>query len=497
MNLKFDELIDQEEVFQIYYSQGVRTKNSGSQSQGYLDPLYSRIYIENMFWDIIDTPEFQRLRDIKQLGTNFLVFPSALHTRFEHWLGTHHVTKNFLNNLKLNQADTLVIEEKDRNNILAAALWHDLGHGPFSHTFDNNFMQVRFPELNWSHEQWSVNLFEYLIDKNYIDHFDKQDVKLIQDFILGEFRNFDIDDPLYITADRFDIDEKGWMFDIVNNKRNSIDVDKFDYIQRDTYRCGFRNYGFDNTLLMNGARVINNQICYPQSAHFWIHGMFVWRYNLFKDIYWHKGTMSAELQICDIFFESNDYFKFDEICQDMQKYWKLTDKILNLIEQTQDPSLNKAKELIERLKVRDLYSHVASKNFRNYEMEIYSKLTPESISTFWDENIKAKDIRVSINRINYALGEKNPLDYVLFYSGDPYSTFKIAKEKISLIIPHHTMEYSINVFTTDKEKSESVKKGVSKAMKELTGEGLEESYSQVERANDEQKAIKMIGNKVS
>ena len=491
MNFTFRDWIDNDNIFHFYYSQGKTTKSSWTAGQDYLDPLYSRINIENMFWDIIDTPEFQRLKEIKQLGTNFLVFPSALHTRFEHWLGTHYIARSLLNNLKLSQGDTLWLEQNDRNNILAAALCHDLGHGPFSHTFDNNFMQVRFPELNWSHEKCSIELFEYLIDKNYIDHFDKQDIKLIQDFIIGEFRQLDFDDPSFVGDDRFDIHEKGWMFDIVNNKRNSIDVDKFDYIQRDTYRCGFRNYGFDNSLLMNGARVINNQIWYPQSAHYWIHGLFVWRYNLFKDIYCHKATMAAELQICDIFFESNGYFKFDEICQDMKKYWKLTDKILNLIEQIEDPSLNNAKELIERLKARDLYTHVVSKNFQSNEMDMYLKFTPESILTFWSENIKARDIRVNIGKVNYALGEKNPLDHVLFYSGDLLSTFKISKEKISLIIPHHTVEYSINVFTTDKEKSEAIKAGFSKALKEFTGECLEKSYSQVELLTDEQKAINL------
>ena len=142
---------------------------------------------------------------------------------------------------------------------MAAALCHDLGHGPFSHTFDNNFIQVNFPQLNWTHEECSANLFEYLIDQNYIDHFDKNDTKIIQNFIVGMNYKLTSEDDNLLSSP-FPIETKGWMFDIVNNKRNSLDIDKFDYLKRDTKHLDLKGYDFDEKALLNGAKIINNQI---------------------------------------------------------------------------------------------------------------------------------------------------------------------------------------------------------------------------------------------
>jgi deoxynucleoside triphosphate triphosphohydrolase SAMHD1 len=87
---------------------------------------------------IIDTSEFQRLRDIKQLGTCSYVFPTATHTRFEHSLGVAHLAKNLLKYIKSNQPE-LDISDQDILNVMVAGLCHDLGHCILSHVFDNEF----------------------------------------------------------------------------------------------------------------------------------------------------------------------------------------------------------------------------------------------------------------------------------------------------------------------------------------------------------------------
>jgi len=109
--------------------------------------------IEPEFADIITTFQFERLQNINQLGGVHFVNSAASHTRYEHCIGTMNVASQLLDSIISNQKDGLNIEHGDRMHVLAAALCHDLGHGPFSHTFDNYFMQVRFPELNWTHER--------------------------------------------------------------------------------------------------------------------------------------------------------------------------------------------------------------------------------------------------------------------------------------------------------------------------------------------------------
>lgn len=95
----------------------------------------------------------------------------------------------------------------------------------------------------------------------------KEDVRLICDLIEGETRGRG---------------ERLWMFDIINNKRNSIDVDKFDYIQRDTQMMGLSLGQYDYKILLNDARVINDEIVYPHKHNFEVMKLFQSRYDLYK-----------------------------------------------------------------------------------------------------------------------------------------------------------------------------------------------------------------------
>ena len=125
----------------------------------------------------------------------------------------------------------------------------------------------------------------------------------------------------------FDFSQHGWMFEIVNNKRNSIDVDKLDYLSRDAQYLNMLEHDFDHYSMFQGAKVMNNQICYNLNLVKNIDELFSCRTNLFKEAYWHPKTSAIDLMICDIFFESNDYFKYDEVVQDMEEYIRLTDSI--------------------------------------------------------------------------------------------------------------------------------------------------------------------------
>ena len=107
---------------------------------------------------IIDTPEFQRLRSIKQLGACNYVFPTATHTRFEHSIGVAHLGKEFLTRLVLNSnsdKNPIKVTANDYLMVELAGLCHDLGHGPFSHTFDSDFLVRRF-ELNSSDDELMI-----------------------------------------------------------------------------------------------------------------------------------------------------------------------------------------------------------------------------------------------------------------------------------------------------------------------------------------------------
>uniref|UniRef100_A0A3P9DUK0 HD/PDEase domain-containing protein n=1 Tax=Maylandia zebra TaxID=106582 RepID=A0A3P9DUK0_9CICH len=115
------------------------------------DPIHGHIELHPLLVKIIDTPQFQRLRNIKQLGGGYFVFPGASHNRFEHSIGVGHLAGELAKTLKLKQPE-LDISERDVLCVQIAGLCHDLGHGPFSHLFDGMFN----PEADPEHKDWKV-----------------------------------------------------------------------------------------------------------------------------------------------------------------------------------------------------------------------------------------------------------------------------------------------------------------------------------------------------
>ncbi len=115
------------------------------------DAIHGSIHMNELCLEFIDTKQFQRLRDLKQLGTLSYIFPCATHTRFEHSLGVGYLSGNIVNRYKITQPE-LQISNREVNLIKIAGLLHDIGHGPFSHVFDNVFMKAINNNSSYCHE---------------------------------------------------------------------------------------------------------------------------------------------------------------------------------------------------------------------------------------------------------------------------------------------------------------------------------------------------------
>ena len=100
------------------------------------------------------------------------------------------------------------------------------------------------------------------------------------------------------------------MFDIVANKTNSLDVDKFDYLQRDSKFLGIKTVGFDYNRIIRNSRVINGEVCYNQKVYQDLLQVFHTRYKLFKDTYTHRVCKAIDFMIVDALLEANPVFKF-------------------------------------------------------------------------------------------------------------------------------------------------------------------------------------------
>ena len=144
------------------------------------DPLHGVIEIDELSKRIINTEEFQRLRNIKQLGCCYYVFPGASHNRFEHSLGVYHLAKNYIEILN---KDSEYFNESEKRCVKTAGLIHDLGHGPFSHLFDDLLPKEK------NHEYRSGELFK-LMNVKYNLGFSDQEITMILGMIFPD--NFTI-----------------------------------------------------------------------------------------------------------------------------------------------------------------------------------------------------------------------------------------------------------------------------------------------------------------
>jgi len=124
------------------------------------DPIHGTITITPLMKMIIDTPEFQRLRELKQLGASYFVFPSATHTRFEHSIGVSHLAGKLMETLQKNQP-RLQISPREIEVTRIAGLIHDIGHGPFSHLYDEHIRNASEDE----HEIRGCKVFQHMVKK--------------------------------------------------------------------------------------------------------------------------------------------------------------------------------------------------------------------------------------------------------------------------------------------------------------------------------------------
>lgn len=227
------------------------------------DPIYKLIEIEDEFLPIIDNPYFQRLRNIKQNSLLFYVYPSAKHDRFSHSLGTYHLMKQVVNNGKMNLSD------QDKFNLKAAALLHDVGHGPYSHLWEDLIP-------NFNHEEMSANIIREV--------FELPDVAAI----------IEKDHPYSKLLS------------------SVIDVDKLDYMLRDSYFCGVGYGNSDMERIVRSLSVEDGKLVIDPKLVSSVEHVITGRISLYKATYFHPASRAKDALMKSIFGCAKDLYHSGE-----------------------------------------------------------------------------------------------------------------------------------------------------------------------------------------
>ena len=245
------------------------------------DSVHGSIRLEKGFVELLSTPEMQRLSGIRQLGLGYLVFPGANHTRLEHSLGTYHIAGLI--------SDALGLDEGSKKEVMAAAMLHDIGHGPFSHALEVS-----------------------LKTKRGVDHMD-----ITKRLITGEMR-LDVDgldgESIPEILESMDVDPESvaslvkessreyWPGPDIDDIKASIihgpiDADQLDYLMRDAHYTGVAHGTIDIERLMQTLMIRENRVVIDRSGVTAAEGILVARALMYSSVYFHRTVRIAEMML--------------------------------------------------------------------------------------------------------------------------------------------------------------------------------------------------------
>lgn len=376
-------------------------------SKIFQDDIHGPIEICAFGVKIIDTFEFQRLRNIKQLGSGYYVFPSASHNRFEHSIGTAYLARSLITEIATNQPE-LNITYEQKINVELAGLCHDLGHGPFSHIYDDIYLKNKIPDNHpfRHHEQRSCAILA-IINEKYNIGISLENIKQIQIMIHPEREK----------------DKNNFLYQIISNGKNGIDVDKFDYIARDTKALGI-HYGFDHKRIFPYCKVIQGEICYCNKIIFNIFELFDTRYRLHKQVYNHPTVKKIDMTLAKIFIRLEKILPvFDKPFENetLTNFLKLTDSIMDfpfLIEDEWLGDDDDSKRIVLQ-EVRNILNDLKCRKLEIIIEAILMKTGDNAIEVLknWclENNKNPEEYIYSLRKLSFSAGTRNPLNYVNFF----------------------------------------------------------------------------------
>ncbi len=293
--------------FQVKLDGNIGPNNFGRFNSKLRIPVSGSILLTDEVRKLIDTKEFQRLRGVRQLGPTIEVYPGANHTRFEHSLGTYHLSLKYLEKLLRIPAfrEVCLLSDKSIKYFILSALLHDIGHYPYSHWIEEMDFEDGISFLK--HEERAGSILKKKRIKDIIENVWKVDINILSQIIKG--------DEIY--------GEQVVMNSLINS---IIDVDKMDYLVRDSIHCGVDyGKGIDIERFLDSLFYLreSKKITLTEKGRTLILSLLACRNILYTSVYWHKTVRACEAMFKRYFFE---YVKIKKNhLEEIKNLFKLSD----------------------------------------------------------------------------------------------------------------------------------------------------------------------------
>lgn len=365
------------------------TQNSNNYWGFIKDPIYGYIRLTEVEKTIIDTLAVQRLRRIRQLAGAEYVYPAANHSRFEHVLGAMFLAGAVVDNLPVPMSP----EEKQK--IRLAALLHDVGHAPFSHLFEPLLLKY----LDRNHEDMST----WIIGKsNLADVIRKQ--------------GFDPEEISKLAVGESSDNEKRFLGQIISS---SFDVDKMDFVVRDSYHTGAGYGSVDVFRLIYTMDILDGNLAVDITALPTLESLILARLESFRAIYFHRACRAVQMMLLKALDYAKDELSILKISEP-NEYLEWDDYIVwsKLYENP------KSREIIRALSARKLLKCAYEKTFFVKDELASNVFTKESVRRKLEEEIAQKagveieDVLIDVPSLpsvpyHYAM-EIGPIDIPIF-----------------------------------------------------------------------------------
>jgi len=310
------------------------------------DPVHGYVYITEAEKEVIDSFPVQRLHRLRQLAGAEYVYPGANHTRFEHSVGVMHLAGLLAENPHLSQ----LLSEDDVQKVRIAALLHDVGHGPFSHVFEH--LLVKF--LDKTHEDVNV----WIVQKSEL-----------RDVLKG--LGYDPDELAKLSVGMLHRPGRAFMDQIL---RSAVDVDKLDFVVRDTYHTG-AEYGYvDVFRLIHMLDVLDENLAVDLGALSALESFILARIESFKSIYFHRVGRAVQIMLAMAMEEAKDELGLVDF-KSPEEYLALDDYTV----WTMLKGCKKSKGVIENLERRKLLKCAYDQTFYVKDKTVSSLFSVEEI----------------------------------------------------------------------------------------------------------------------